>query len=164
MITFPLRCAFWVVVHFRFRFQEQVVLTSVTPDLSNTSKQRLDLAIYTVDSALGGSDPVNWSTVELSVEVKLEHVSAEDPIEHEMWFIDAYNVDFTGPVRKTRMVYAERKKLEELTVNLKEHKHVVSLFERIWAGGSGADPAELGPRPLNDMVPDQLRADFCLHS
>lgn len=71
--------------------------------------------------------------------------------------MDAYDVDFTDPVRKTGMVYAERTKLEELADNFKEHKHVVSLFGRVWAGRSGA---ELGPWPQNDKVQDQLRADF----
>ena len=60
----------------------KVVVTSATPDPSDPSKQRVDLAIYTVDSAPGDDDPANWSAVELSIEVKLEEVS-DDPIDED---------------------------------------------------------------------------------
>ncbi|PIL33501.1 hypothetical protein GSI_04124 [Ganoderma sinense ZZ0214-1] len=82
----------------------------------------------------------------------------EGPTEEEMWFVDEYNVDFNDPARKKGTVYSERAKLEELAANLKEHKHVVSLFGRVWSGK--ALDSELGRWPLNDKVPDQLRADF----
>ncbi len=82
----------------------------------------------------------------------------EAPTEEEMWFVDAYDVDFTDPARKTGTVYAERTKLEELAANLKEHRHVVSLFGRVWSGK--ALDAALGPWPQSDKVPDQLRSDF----
>ncbi|KAI1791218.1 hypothetical protein LXA43DRAFT_446977 [Ganoderma leucocontextum] len=80
------------------------------------------------------------------------------PTEEEMWFIDAYDVDFKDPARKKGTVYAERTKLEELAANLKEHRHVVSLFGRVWSAKT-LDSA-LGPWSQSDKVPDQLRSDF----
>ncbi|KAI1791985.1 hypothetical protein LXA43DRAFT_1181380 [Ganoderma leucocontextum] len=60
----------------------KIVVTSATPDPSDPSKQRLDLAVYTLDSAPGDDDPANWSAVELSIEVKLEEVS-DDPFDDD---------------------------------------------------------------------------------
>nr|VWO95685.1 Amidohydrolase family protein [Ganoderma boninense] len=87
-----------------------------------------------------------------------EEQAEEAPTEEEMWFIDEYDVDFTDPARKKGTVYSERAKLEELAANLKEHRHVVSLFGRVWSGK--ALDAELGAWPRDDKVPDQLRPDF----
>ncbi|KAM5538359.1 hypothetical protein V8D89_007961 [Ganoderma adspersum] len=60
----------------------KVVITSATPDPSDPSKQRLDLAVYTLDLAPGDDDPANWSAVELSIEVKFEDVP-DDPFDDD---------------------------------------------------------------------------------
>ncbi|KAM5542997.1 hypothetical protein V8D89_003381 [Ganoderma adspersum] len=70
----------------------------------------------------------NPSTRPAATPVPVVEEADEAPTEEEMWFIDAYNVDFKEPVRKKGTVYSDHPNLEELAANVKQHKDVVSLF------------------------------------
>ena len=82
----------------------------------------------------------------------------EAPTEEEMWFIDAYNVDFKEPVRKKGTVYSERTVLEGLAANIKRHEDVLRLFRRVLGSASNRMPdSNRGLWPRNDKGPDKLR-------